>query len=82
MNMCYPFSHISCNDLPCSAEQLLTNELHYHEWDNAADLMREFHTLTPKQQEQLKILMDAFRIANEYYGIDNVEYLPKCASII
>ena len=61
---------------------LRSKEDRYHEWDNAADLMREFHTLTPKQQEQLKILMDAFRIANEYYGIDNVEYLPKCASII
>lgn len=49
-----------CNALPCSPEQLLTNELRYHEWDNATDLMHQFHALTPKQQEQLKILMDTF----------------------
>ena len=49
-----------CNALPCSPERLLFGELKYHEWDDASELMRKYHSLTPKQQAQCQALIDTF----------------------
>lgn len=54
-----------CNALPCSPERLLSGELQYREWEDATELMRRYHKLTPTQQEQCKILIDTFFLKSE-----------------